>query len=45
MEGGVRCPRCGRYTSFGDIIATGACSGVVRDDCDATLSLDLVVGR
>jgi hypothetical protein len=41
MEGGVRCPDCGRYNSFGTIVATGACGAV---DCDAGLALELVYG-
>jgi hypothetical protein len=41
MERGVRCPDCGSYTSFMDIIATGRCRG----DCETRLSLDLVVER
>jgi hypothetical protein len=41
MERGVRCPDCGSYTSFTDIIATGRCRG----DCETRLSLDLVVER
>jgi hypothetical protein len=45
MEGGVRCPSCGSYTSFSDIIATGNCRGVRRDEdpCETTLAIDLVV--
>lgn len=43
MEGGVCCPSCGSYTSFGDIIATGRCSGAWRAGCDAALAIDLVV--
>jgi hypothetical protein len=43
MERGVRCPCCGRYNSFGDIVATGACRGSAAGDCDAALALDLVV--
>jgi hypothetical protein len=45
MESGVRCPNCGSYTSFGDIIATGHCRGVRRreDPCETALAIDLVV--
>jgi hypothetical protein len=43
MEGGVRCPCCGRYNSFGDIVATGTCRGGAAGDCEASLALDLVV--
>ncbi|MFC5365389.1 hypothetical protein [Salinirubrum litoreum] len=45
MEGGVRCPKCGSYTSFGDIVAAGGCGGGEwrGGDCDASLSLDLVL--
>jgi hypothetical protein len=43
MERGLRCPECGTYTSFSDIIVTGQCRGALRDDCDADLALDLVV--
>ncbi|WP_101295162.1 hypothetical protein [Halegenticoccus soli] len=45
MEGGVRCPKCGSYTSFGDIIAAGGCArGAWRGGpCDAELALDLIV--
>ncbi|SEO56802.1 hypothetical protein SAMN04487948_103269 [Halogranum amylolyticum] len=45
MEGGVRCPNCGSYTSFGDIIATGHCRGVRREEepCETGLAIDLVV--
>lgn len=44
MEGGVRCPSCGSYTSFGDIIATGSCRGRRDEDpCETELALDLVV--
>jgi hypothetical protein len=38
MEGGVRCPLCGHYACFGDVVATGRCAG-----CSARLGLDLVV--
>jgi hypothetical protein len=38
MEGGVRCPGCGRYACFGDIVATGRCAG-----CATEWGLDLVV--
>jgi hypothetical protein len=45
MEGGVRCPNCGSYTSFSDIIATGHCRGVRREEepCETALAIDLVV--
>ena len=39
MEGGIVCPECGRYASFGNVVATGRCGG-----CAARLALDLVVG-
>ena len=42
MEGGVHCPECGSYTSFGDVLATGRCSGV-GDDCRASMRIELVV--
>lgn len=42
IEGGVRCPACGSYTSFGDVVATGRCSGAWFRGCEATLALDLV---
>lgn len=47
MEGGVRCPNCGSYTSFSDIIATGLCRGVHRQDksCETTLAIDLVIEK
>jgi hypothetical protein len=45
MEQGVRCPSCGSYTSFADILATGQCRGVWADDCETELALDLVVER
>jgi hypothetical protein len=38
MEGGVRCPLCGRYACFGDVVSTGRCEG-----CAAQWGLDLVV--
>ena len=38
MEGGVRCPGCGRYACFGDVVATGRCAG-----CATQWGLDLVV--
>ena len=43
MEQGVRCPNCGTYTAFTDIVATGHCRGAWRGDCSAQLSLDLIV--
>lgn len=45
MEGGIRCPNCGAYASFGDVVAVGGCSrGSWRGGpCEATLSLELVV--
>ena len=46
IEAGVRCPNCGGYNSFADIIATGQCRnawGSSADDCGAELALDLVV--
>jgi hypothetical protein len=43
MERGVRCPNCGTYTSFTDILATGRCRGVRSDECRTRLWLDLVV--
>lgn len=47
VEGGVRCPGCGHYAAFGDIIATGGCSnGTWRGgECDATMRIQLVVDR
>ncbi|ELK54626.1 MULTISPECIES: hypothetical protein [Haloferax] len=42
MEMGIRCPNCGTYTSFGDILATGACRGGWKG-CRTGLRLDLVV--
>jgi hypothetical protein len=43
VEGGIRCPACGTYTSLTDIIATGHCRGGWRGACDAELLVDLVV--
>jgi hypothetical protein len=43
MEGGVRCPGCGRFNALSDIVTTGACRGRLADDCGASLALDLVV--
>ena len=46
IEAGVRCPNCGGYNAFADIIATGRCRNAWRSseaDCTATLALDLVV--
>ena len=43
MEGGVRCPGCGSYTSFGDVLATGRCSGRRHEGCDARLELELIL--
>ena len=46
IEEGVRCPNCGGYNAFADIIATGRCRngwGANEDDCSTTLALDLVV--
>jgi hypothetical protein len=40
MEGGVHCPECGSYTSFGDILATRRCSGI---NCDVTMRMELLV--
>ena len=40
MEGGVRCPGCGTFVSFGDVAVRGSCG---HDDCEARLALDLVV--
>lgn len=45
MERGVRCPNCGSYTSFADILATERCRGVQTGDCGTRLWLDLVVGE
>ncbi|AUV83527.1 hypothetical protein C2R22_19320 [Salinigranum rubrum] len=45
MERGVRCPNCGSYTSFTDIVATGRCRGAWRGDCTIRLGLDLIVER
>ncbi|WP_372912238.1 hypothetical protein [Salinigranum sp.] len=45
MERGVRCPNCGSYTSFTDIVATGRCRGAWRGDCATRLGLDLIVER
>jgi hypothetical protein len=45
MERGVRCPNCGSYTSFTDILATGHCRGVRTSSCETRLRLDLVVSR
>lgn len=46
IEAGVRCPNCGSYNTFDDIVATGRCRRAWRsdgDDCTAGLALDLVV--
>jgi hypothetical protein len=43
MEGGLRCPVCGSYTSIRDVIATGQCRGGLRGQCAADLAIDLVV--
>ena len=46
IEEGIRCPNCGGYNAFGDIIATGRCRngwGASEDDCGTELALDLVV--
>jgi hypothetical protein len=43
MEGGLRCPMCGSYTSIRDIIATGRCRGGLNGRCAARLAIDLVV--
>jgi hypothetical protein len=43
MERGVRCPNCGTYTSFTDILATNRCRGVRSSECETHLWLDLVV--
>lgn len=43
MEGGIRCPSCGRFATFVDIMATGGCGGGGSTDCDASLRLDLVL--
>jgi hypothetical protein len=43
MERGVRCPNCGSYTSFGDIVTTGRCRGSWRGDCTTELRLDLII--
>jgi hypothetical protein len=45
MERGVRCPNCGSYTSFTDIVTTGRCRGAWHGDCRARLSLDLIVEK
>ncbi|WP_224270451.1 hypothetical protein [Haloprofundus salinisoli] len=46
MEGGIRCPNCEQYLSFGDIVAVGRCHGRVRPDerCRTELALDFVWG-
>ena len=46
MEGGVRCPNCGGYNAFGDIIATGQCRNAWESgsrECVTELELDLIV--
>ncbi|MFB6155944.1 MAG: hypothetical protein ABEJ22_08610 [Haloferacaceae archaeon] len=43
MEGGVHCPECGSYTSFGDVLATARCSGYERESCDVAMRLELLV--
>ena len=46
IEEGVRCPNCGGYNAFTDIIATGRCRnawGSSEGDCAAALALDLVI--
>jgi hypothetical protein len=43
MERGIRCPGCGRYNSFGDVVAVGRCRGAQVDDCETRLALELVV--
>jgi hypothetical protein len=43
MEGGIRCPACGRFNALTDIASTGHCCGQRTEHCDATLALDLVV--
>ena len=40
MEGGVPCPGCGAFVSFGDVAARGTCGS---GDCETRLALDLVV--
>lgn len=40
MEGGVNCPGCGAFVSFGDVAVRGTCGS---GDCEARLALDLVV--
>jgi hypothetical protein len=40
MEGGVQCPDCGRFNSFGSIVATGTCQNV--EGCGTGLALELV---
>ena len=48
IEEGVRCPSCGGYNAFTDIIATGRCRnawGSNEDGCAAALALDLVVKK
>ncbi|WP_396610981.1 hypothetical protein ACH9L7_12245 [Haloferax sp. S1W] len=42
MEMGIRCPSCGTYTSFGDILATGECRGA---ECTTGLKLELVTSE
>ncbi|UVE51342.1 hypothetical protein KU306_05540 [Haloferax larsenii] len=42
MEMGIRCPNCGTYTSFGDILATGQCRGM---GCVSGLELELVISE
>ena len=46
IEEGVRCPNCGGYNAFADIIATGRCRNeweASEGDCGIELALDLVV--
>ena len=46
VEGGVRCPNCGGYNAFGDIVATGQCRNAWESnsrECVTGLELDLVV--
>ena len=44
MENGLRCPKCGTYTTISDIIATGQCRrGGGRGECDVRLHVDVVV--
>lgn len=43
MDGGLPCPGCGTYVSLESVAIARTCPRASRGDCDARLSLEVVV--